>query len=115
MPAPLDTLPKRADFLRVAAGGAKAVSPGLLLQSAPGEPGRQRIGLTASKKIGNAVRRNRARRRLRAAASLVLPTEAAIGRDYVLVARADTVTRPWLDLLADLRHGLGRLALGRRA
>jgi ribonuclease P protein component len=65
------------------------------------------VGFTASKKIGNAVTRNRAKRRLRAAAQAVLPGLARAGWDYVLVARPQaTVARPWPDLLRDVEAAL---------
>jgi ribonuclease P protein component len=66
-----------------------------------------RIGFTASKKIGNAVLRNRAKRRLRALSREVLAREARPGWDYVLVARPEaTVSRPYADLMADLARAL---------
>lgn len=68
-----------------------------------------RLGITVTKKVGNAVRRNRVRRRLRAAAVQVLPVHAKLGYDYVLIGRAATLTRPFPDLLADLGRALGRL------
>jgi ribonuclease P protein component len=66
-----------------------------------------RIGFTASRKIGNAVARNRARRRLKAAAQSVLPLYGLPGSDYVLVARVATLTRPFADLVCDLKSALG--------
>lgn len=70
-----------------------------------------RLGITASRKVGNAVARNRARRRLRAAAHLVLPACAAPGFDYVVIARPQTLTRPFVALVADLKDALRRLGL----
>lgn len=116
-------LKRRPEFLAVAGTRRKHVAPGLILQvrrhddrqrPASGEPP-LRIGLTASRKVGNAVVRNRARRRLREAANLVLGAHAAPGHDFVLVARRETATRPWPDLLGDLRAGLKRLGLWRDA
>lgn len=70
-----------------------------------------RLGITASRKVGNAVIRNRARRRLRACAQVVLPAFAAPGFDYVVIARAATVRRPFPQLVADLKAGLARLGV----
>ena len=72
------------------------------------------IGLTASKKVGNAVERNRARRRLRALATGDLRRLAKPGTDYVLIARRATLTRPWPDLQRDLYDALKRLKKLRR-
>jgi ribonuclease P protein component len=62
-----------------------------------------RVGFTASKKgVGGAVERNRAKRRLRAAAAATLPLYGLTGHDYVLVARAGTLTKPFASILEDL-------------
>jgi ribonuclease P protein component len=103
-------LPKRADFLR-AARGIRRVQGGITLESCPTPdnvlaPGQVRIGFTASKKIGNAVVRNRAKRRLRAAASQLLPLLGRGGHDYVLVARATSVYQPFATLLSDITGAL---------
>lgn len=74
-----------------------------------------RLGITASRKVGNAVARNRARRRLREVARLVLPASAAPGQDYVLVGRATTLQRPFAMLVADLDAALARLRARRPA
>lgn len=105
-------LRKRAEFLAVAGGGRKWVTPGLILQKgAPAEPDNSliRYGLTASGKIGNAVIRNRARRRLRALALDVLPRHADPGYDYVLIARATTPARDFRALEQDLLTALKKL------
>jgi ribonuclease P protein component len=74
-----------------------------------------RFGITASRKVGKAVARNRVRRRLREVARLVLPANAAPGHDYVLVGRAATLRRPFVMLVADLRSALHRLRAARPA
>ncbi len=74
-----------------------------------GNPEAIRVGFTASRKVGKAVARNRARRRLRAAAAQILPEIGQPGHDYVLVARTGTLTRRYADLVADLRAALASL------
>lgn len=110
-------LTRRPEFLAVAGARRKWAMPGVLLQARahddrqhpdPGQPV-IRVGLTASKKVGGAVARNRARRRLRAAVAAVLAEQAAPGQDYVLVARAETVGRPWADLKRDITQALKKL------
>ncbi|HEX6979855.1 MAG TPA: ribonuclease P protein component [Alphaproteobacteria bacterium] len=103
-------LKRRAEFLQVAASRRKYVTPGLVLQAMPRpDDGQPRVGFTATRKLGGAVVRNRARRRLRAAAQAILPVAAAPGYDYVLIARAGTITRPWTLLLEDLRKAIEAL------
>ena len=104
----LERLKKRADFLR-AARGIRRVEGAITLETCPAPdlaPTHLRVGFTASKKIGNAVIRNRAKRRLRAAASQLLPLLGRPGHDYVLVARGTTVARPFPALLTDITTAL---------
>lgn len=118
-------LKTRPDFLRVAGLRRKWATPGLILQVAPqpgtpedagGEaPAGLRVGFTCSKKVGNSVARNRAKRRLRAIAEEILPAVAACGMDYVLIGRTETITRPYAQLLQDLRQALKRLGALRPA
>ena len=68
-----------------------------------------RVGFTASRKVGNAVVRNRAKRRLRAIAAEVLPRNGRPGTDYVIVARATSSERRYADLVADLETALRQL------
>ena len=110
-------LKRRSEFLRVAGARRKAVVRGLILQvrrhaasdrnSGPVPP--IRVGFTVSRKVGNAVARNRARRRLRAAVELVMPAHAKGGHDFVVIGRAETLRRPFAALVADLKAALERL------
>lgn len=111
----IDRLTIRRQFLHVAQG-RKATGRYVLLQTriASDEPakvrGLVRYGLTASKKVGNAVARNRARRRLRAAMMSLLPIHGQAGYDYVAVARTATVTADWPALVDDLTRQFIRLS-----
>lgn len=107
----VDRLRRRADYLRVQAAERRVALPGLLLQVAPGSTGCRRVGFTASRKVGNAVSRNRARRRLKALAAEIMTTHAADGHDYVLVARQATPSRDFAALRRDLEAALRKLKL----
>ena len=106
----LEVLRKRADFLR-AARAKRSGQPGFLLQArARDDDNAPRVGYTCSKKIGNAVTRNRAKRRLREAARLVLGAKARPGWDYVLVGRPnETINRPFEQLVADLSRAIDKV------
>jgi ribonuclease P protein component len=109
---PMTSLRKRGDFLR-ASRAARVSTPAFILQMyrrAPDDVRSVRVGFTCSKKVGNAVARNRAKRRLREIARLVLPHEGRAGTDYVLIGRRDaTAQRVFASLLDDLRQALVRL------
>lgn len=107
----VERLRRRADYLRVQAAERRVALPGLLLQAAPGESGCRRVGFTASRKVGNAVARNRARRRLKALVQELLPDHAMPGHDYVLVARQATPAREFAALRRDLESALKKLKL----
>jgi ribonuclease P protein component len=102
----IDRLKKRGDFL-AAARHLRRVAGAVTLEMVPTpDPvraaGTLRLGFTASKKIGNAVARNRAKRRLRAAAYALLPLSGRAGHDYVLVARAGILVRDFAALKDDI-------------
>lgn len=116
-PAPLGGLRKRAQFTAAARARRQAVT-GMVVQARDRRDGRPEvgIGITCSRKVGNAVTRNRAKRRLRALAQEVLPDEGRSGWDYVLIGRPGvTVERPFDALRDDLRTALARLHAPRRA
>jgi ribonuclease P protein component len=102
-------LKKRAEFLRVAAKGRKAPVHGLVLQALErGDQEPARLGFTVTKKVGNAVVRNRTRRRLREAARQVLAAEPVAGVDLVLIGRDATRGRKFGLLVDDFRRALGK-------
>ena len=102
----LQSIPARRDFLRARNQGRKVVARGLVIQATRRETDIWRVGLTASKKIGNAVCRNRARRRMRALAREHLAVMARPGVDYVLIARHDTNSCDWQDLVIGFKKAI---------
>ncbi len=116
-------LQRRPQFLKVAGTRQKWVAPGLILQirRRPKDDtevvpnGAIRLGFTVSKKVGNAVQRNRARRRLRAAASEVFAQHAAKDCDFVVIGRAATLGRSYDRLVGDLQASLKGLKAWREA
>ena len=107
------TLQNRTDFLR-AAKARRVPCPAFLLQARARDIAETacgaRIGYTCSKKVGNAVTRNRAKRRLRAVARAVLPGAAREGWDYVLIGRPGaTVSHDFKAMCADLERALRKL------
>ena len=105
------SLPRRADFLRAARTGLRVASPGMVVQIVRrGDAAPARLGITATKKLGNAVVRNRVRRRLREAARLELGATARPGLDIVMVGREGTRGRDFAELRAELRRALERAA-----
>ena len=110
--APPTRLTRRAEFLLVAGKGQKAPAPGLVLQALQrSDDAPARLGFTVTKKVGNAVRRNRTRRRLREAARAVLLETPLQGVDLVLIGRDATARRPFAALTDDLRRALDRLGV----
>lgn len=106
---PIQKLRKRAQFLLVRQGARASRGAVLVEARRRAEGGPIGLGLTASKKVGIAVLRNRARRRLREAARQLLPVHGLPGVDYVLVARQSTPDAEWGALLDDLKTTLLRL------
>jgi ribonuclease P protein component len=105
----IQKLRKRAEFLFVRAGSRASKGAVMVEARRRAEDGPMGLGLTASKKVGGAVVRNRARRRLREAARQLLPLHGLPGVDYVLVARQSTPEVEWTALLDDLKTALIRL------
>jgi ribonuclease P protein component len=114
---PIPHLKKRLDFLRVAMCQRKVVKPTMIVQLGKrphiDKKGQQlpalRVGLTASRKVGNAVKRNRARRRLRAVAEMICPHFSFTNEDIVLIASPATVEASFSSLLRDFDQALTKL------
>ena len=112
---------QRSDFVHAANHGYKCAKPGLVLQCVKtrhlnttdtirkNDQMGFRIGFTATRQIGGAVTRNRAKRRLRGVAARVMPEHAKTGYDYVLIARTTTTKRSFKDLIGDLTTALAEV------
>ena len=107
---PVERMVKRSQYLRVARARKYVASKGLILQfeiKDPNEGGnRHRVGFTVSKKVGNAVVRNRARRRLKSVVNDVLTSSEERPLDLVLIGRVNTLKRSYDELLSDFRFVL---------
>jgi ribonuclease P protein component len=109
----MQRLTRRTDFV-AAAGGKRAFSAGFVLQARRrDDAGTPRLGLTVSRKVGNAVERNRVRRRLREAIKRADTADIQAGHDYVVIARREVLTRPFEALIADFAGTLRRLETGK--
>lgn len=116
MPIRIGRLRKRSEYLRVAASGRKCAVKGVVLQvrecgaenrhADPDPQANLWFGITASRRVGGAVARNRVKRRLRAAAGQIFPSQGAVGHEYVLIGRQATLTRPFPALLSDLENAM---------
>lgn len=109
----LARIKKRPEYLAVAATRRKWVTPAFILQAEPGtSDSPPKVGFTVSKKVGNAIARNKARRRLKEAARLVFPDLGCAGWGYVLIGRQAAISYPFEKLQADMRWALAKLASG---
>jgi len=107
----LECLRKRSDFLRVSKTGEKWITPAFVLQVyARDSEGSSRYGITASKKIGGAVERNRAKRRLRALIRAIPLSLVSPGMDYVFIARQEILKRDFVLMGNELSYALRKLA-----
>ena len=107
----IERIKKRADFLAAAKAGSCARGAVVVQARLRGdEISLIRAGFTATRRIGNAVVRNRAKRRLREAARKLLPDHGVLGCDYVFIARGGTAARDWVRLLDDVKSALISLA-----
>ena len=112
----------RPDYLAIASTGRKWVTPCFILQASPPRTNNSdkhnstentvpaRVGFTVSKKVGNAVKRSRARRRLKEAARASFPDKAPANWDFVIIGRASAVDYPFEKMCADMRWALAKLA-----
>ena len=107
----LHVLKNRTDFLSCNKGAYRGTK-GFVLQARDRKDGTDdiRVGFTCSKKVGNAVARNRAKRRLREVARLTLPGQGRTGWDYVLIGKRQvTATRDFQEMLADMKYALKKV------
>ena len=109
----MERLKQRADFL-AAAGGGRAPSAAFVLQARNrNDRGPARFGFTVSRKVGNAVERNRVRRRLRELVRLSAADRARTGHDYVLIGRRAALDLPFAEMAEALERALRRVHVGR--
>jgi len=109
----MERLKRRTDF-QAAAKGARAPAGAFVLQARQrdqvgGDRGAVRVGFTVSKQVGNAVERNRVRRRLREVVRLAPANGLCAGHDYVLIGRRAALQAPFGDLVRDFGAALARI------
>ena len=105
----ISILRKRAEFL-AANKGLRNARPGFVLLTLANDNLGKRFGVTVTRKIGNAVVRNRMKRRFRALARDILPESGTVGADHVLIGRAGGIERDYAALESELRKALNKLA-----
>ena len=108
----LSVIRKRSDFL-AANRGARNAKPGFVLLTRPNEGLGKRYGITVTKKIGNAVVRNRMKRRFRELLWAALPEAGLPDHDHVLIGREGGIERDFAQLAAELDAALARAAAGK--
>jgi ribonuclease P protein component len=107
----LESIKKRSDFLAAAKTEIRWVSPAFILQLRKRDQADPlRFGITASRKVGGAVVRNRAKRRLRALLKQTLPHHGLVGADYILIARKESLTRNFSLMTQELEQAVKRLS-----
>ena len=112
MTTPLSTISKRADFL-AANRGLRVARPGFVLLAHPNGGRGTRFGITVTKKVGNAVVRNRMKRRFRELLRAALPERGLADHDHILIGRDGGIERDFTALSAELDEALARAAAGK--
>lgn len=112
MPQELQTLTRRADFL-AANRGLRVARPGFVLLAHANDGKGKRYGITVTRKIGDAVVRNRMKRRLRALMRELLPAEGLVDTDHVLIGREGGIERDFGLLRDELSVALARARDGK--
>lgn len=107
----LERIKTRTDYLSVAASGRRWVTPAFILQikDAGDSDSDPRVGFTVTKKVGNAVVRNRVRRRLKEAAREIFPVKASEGSNYVLIGRYACIDIAFKRIKSDMKWALQKL------